>query len=159
MVQFGKLPVKESIVKPLQIISAFAILLVFLTGCSSAAPSPDLGQPVQEPVSTSFGEYTDINIPAFHEMLKSEDFTLVNVHIPYEGDIDWTDVSIPYNEIERYLSSLPADKDAKIVLYCRSGRMSTIAAEELVRLGYTNIWQVVGGMVAWQNAGLPLIEK
>jgi rhodanese-related sulfurtransferase len=36
--------------------------------------------------------------------------------------------------------------------------MSMIAAEELVKLGYTNIWNLDGGMVAWEKAGQP-IEK
>jgi rhodanese-related sulfurtransferase len=36
--------------------------------------------------------------------------------------------------------------------------MSTIAAEELVRLGYTNVWNLAGGMVEWEKAGFE-IEK
>jgi phage shock protein E len=90
------------------------------------------------------------------EMLEEKDFTFINVHIPFEGDIPNTDLSIPYNQIENNLELLPADKEAKIVLYCRSDRMSTIAARELVELGYSNIWNVAGGMVAWERAGLPL---
>src|SRR3972149_11843237 len=80
-------------------------------------------------------KYIDIASGELYEMLKSKDFYFVNVHTPYEGEIEKTDAFIPYNEIDRNLNNLPNDKNAKIVLYCRSGRMSTIAAQKLVDLG------------------------
>lgn len=91
-------------------------------------------------------------------MLESKDFLFVNTHIPFDGDIPNTDLSMPFNEIEQYLDQLPSDKGAKIVLYCRSGNMSTDAAEQLVKLGYTNVYELDGGFNAWEVAGLA-IEK
>lgn len=91
-------------------------------------------------------------------MLKSKDFTLVNVHIPYEGELPQTDVFIPYDEIDKYLDRLPADKNTKIVLYCKTDRMSRIAAERLVELGYTNIWDMKGGMLEWRQKGYPILN-
>jgi rhodanese-related sulfurtransferase len=88
-------------------------------------------------------------------MLANKEFTFVNVHIPFEGNISGTDLSIPYDQISQNLDKLP-DKITKIVLYCRSGRMSAIAAETLVGLGYTNIWNLSGGMAAWEQAGLKI---
>ncbi len=103
--------------------------------------------------------YTDISVAELQKMLAREDFTLVNTHIPFEGDIAGTDVSLPYNEIAGKLDQLPADKDAKIVLYCRSGSMSTDAAATLVERGYTNVFELDGGMIAWEKAGLPLLGR
>jgi rhodanese-related sulfurtransferase len=102
------------------------------------------------------GAYYNIGVPEMQQMLANKDFTFVNVHIPFEGDIAGTDASIPFDQIDKNLDQLPADKNARIVLYCRSGRMSEIAAETLVGLGYTNIWNLDGGMYAWEQAGLPI---
>lgn len=85
-----------------------------------------------------------------------EEFFFVNTHVPYEGEISDTDAFIPYNEVEDYLPQLPADKSARIVVYCRSGSMSAVAAATLARLGYTNVWDLAGGMNAWVREGLSL---
>src|SRR3972149_7556675 len=103
--------------------------------------------------------FTDITVAELSTMLESKDFLFVNTHIPYEGEIAGTDTFVPYNELEQYADQLPADKDARIVLYCRSGRMSEIAATALVQQGYTQVYEVDGGMIAWEEAGLPLIGK
>jgi len=121
-----------------------------------AACQPGSTQVGGKQVQVEGGAYTEISVNELQSMLKDKDFTLVNVHIPFEGDIPNTDVSIPYDQIAQSLDQLPADKNAEIVLYCRSDRMSTIASETLVGLGYTNIYNLDGGMVAWENAGLKI---
>ena len=129
----------------------FLLSAVVLAGCQS---KPVTG----ETVTVAGGSYQNIAPTELNTMLKTKDFVFVNVHIPFAGNITGTDLSIPYDQINasENLSQLPADKSAKIVLYCRSGRMSAIAAEQLVALGYTNIWNVAGGMDAWEQAGFDL---
>ena len=58
-------------------------------------------------------------------------------------------ILIPEYEIaDRAEKELP-DKDQLILVYCRSGRRSKIAAEELVKLGYTNVKEF-GGIIDWK---------
>ena len=116
---------------------------------------------VGEKVNADGGTYNNITADELDSMLKKKDFVFVNVHIPFEGNIADTDLSIPYDQITEpaNLAQLPVDKNAKIVLYCRSGRMSAIAAEELVKLGYANIWNLKGGMLEWERDGFEIQGK
>jgi len=131
-----------------------AIAALSLGACQSGGADQTAGQSV----SVDGGTYTDIGPDELSTMLENKDFVFVNVHIPFEGDIADTDLSIPYDQITEpaNLAQLPADKDAKVVLYCRSGRMSAIAAQALLEEGYTNLWNLDGGMVAWEQAGYPI---
>ncbi len=104
------------------------------------------------------GTYLSVSPTRLDAMLATKDFTFVNVHVPYEGEIAGTDAFIPYDQVTTRLAELPAAMDAKILVYCRSGRMSTIAAQTLVGLGYTNVWELDGGFNAWQAAGFPLVQ-
>ena len=103
--------------------------------------------------------YANITPQQLYSMLDKKDFLLVNVHIPYEGEIEKTDLFIPYDEIEKNLDKLPKDKNAKIVVYCMSDRMSNIAARKLVELGYANVANLEGGMIAWHQNGYKIIRK
>jgi rhodanese-related sulfurtransferase len=132
----------------------FVLSIILLTGCSQYDAKERLE--VGRSVSVRGGSYTDITVAELQTMLEDKDFTFINVHIPFEGDIPRTDLSIPYNAIEQNLSQFPIEKDAKIVLYCRSDRMSRIAAATLIGLGYTNIWNLEGGTIAWERAGYQL---
>ena len=139
----------------------FVAAMVFvLSACQSSAAATNAAAPagMGTAVKVDGGSYMDLSVTELKGLLDQKAFTFVNVHIPFEGNLPKTDLSLPYDTIGQNLDKLPGDKNAKIVLYCRSGRMSTIAATELVKLGYTNIWNLAGGMDAWAQAGQP-IEK
>jgi rhodanese-related sulfurtransferase len=127
-------------------------LFVFLAACS---PSANSDSPTQEAAS---GSYQTLTIDEFASIIDSQDerYTIVNVHIPYEGEVAATDAHIPYNDIEALTDALP-DKDAPIILYCRSGRMSEEASRALIDLGYTQVWDVPGGMIAWEQSARELL--
>lgn len=145
------------------IICVAIVLLLAACGGAEPAPAPALDPPAANQPSALLAKspnaagYVDITIDELAGLLAQKELTLVNVHIPYEGELPQTDLFIPFDEIEDYLAQLPA-KDAPIVLYCRSGRMSTDAAEVLVDLGYTNVYELDGGFNAWAAAGHELLQ-
>ena len=155
------MPVKAT---KLALLMAILLLLVGAAACGSGGPGEkgsenDSPPVVGQRVETDDGSYIDISSQDLQAMLEAKDFSFVNVHAPYEGEIEPTDLFIPPDEIEDRLGELPSDTDAKIVVYCRSGNMSTTAATTLVRLGYTNVWNVAGGMIAWEKAGYPMLAS
>lgn len=103
--------------------------------------------------------YKNISVEKFSEMMQRKDFILINVHIPYQGEISGTDRLIPYHTIDRRQEELPADRDAKVVVYCLSGPMGHVAADKLVKLGYTNVLHFEGGMAAWVRSGHQLVYR
>ena len=58
-------------------------------------------------------------------------------------------ILIPEYEIADHAENELSDKNQLILVYCRSGRRSKIAAEELVKLGYTNVKEF-GGIIDWE---------
>lgn len=57
-------------------------------------------------------------------------------------------ILIPDYEIAARAEDILLDKNQKILVYCRSGRRSKLAAEALLALGYTNVWEF-GGIIDW----------
>ena len=58
--------------------------------------------------------------------------------------------------MERDVETLIPDKDTPIVLYCGGGFRSALAADNLQKMGYTNVISMDGGMRAWREAGYPV---
>jgi rhodanese-related sulfurtransferase len=58
--------------------------------------------------------------------------------------------------LERDIETVIPDREAEIVLYCGGGFRSALAADNLQKMGYTNIWSMDGGMRAWREAGYPV---
>ena len=97
--------------------------------------------------------YRVVTVDELQTMLEKKDFLLVNVHTPFEGNIPQTDLHFPYDEISQKLDQLPAEKDAKLLVYCLTSGMAKEAIATLLEAGYTNLWMLEGGTTAWLEAG------
>ena len=103
--------------------------------------------------------YVDRSPAEVAALLAGDDPFLLDVHVPNEGYLAGTDARIPFTEVAARQAELPTDPDARIVVYCLSGRMSEIAANDLAGRAYGNVVNLAGGMLAWQAAGYELVPE
>ena len=146
--------------KHLWLLVLFVITVAALAACDSSDENDEPPPTITQAVSTEpTGEYQTLSIEEFAEIVdeRADEYQIINVHIPYAGEVPNTDANVPYNDLDALMAALP-DKDAPIVLYCRSGNMSQQASEALIAHGYTQVWDVPGGMNAWQSIDRELID-
>jgi len=130
----------------------FGIVIALAASCRSSS-NGDTAPP------TAAASVTRLSPEAFRDAIAAGGGFVVNVHVPYEGEIAGTDAFVPYNAIAARAAELPQDKNAPLLVYCRSGRMSAMAIPALQQLGYTRILELTGGMDAWRAAGLPIVDR
>lgn len=67
--------------------------------------------------------------------------------------------NIPMSSLKNQLDNLAKEMDMPILMYCRSGNISGKACRVLKRAGFTNVHNLAGGILSWQDANLPLTKK
>lgn len=130
------------ILKTAALVSA-AIMLIIFAGCGKAEES-DIQQPAPS--------LENITAEEAKEIMDSESgYVILDVRTQEEYDEGHIPgaVLIPDTDIKSKAESVLKDKNQLILVYCRSGRRSKIAAADLVSLGYTNIKEF-GGIIEWQ---------
>ena len=131
-------------------VAAAPLLLMacLLAACSGNTETAGSGAPSAEGIQG----FTVLTPQQLHDMMAERDVYVVNVHVPYEGEIGGTDAFIPYTEIASQLDKLPFDEQP-VVIYCRSGITSQQAAEAMAAAGAPAFYELEGGYMAWQAAG------
>lgn len=61
--------------------------------------------------------------------------------------------------LEYHIADVVPDTDMEIVLYCRGGNRSALAADSLQHMGYTNVFSMDGGWRAWEERGYPVSHE
>jgi rhodanese-related sulfurtransferase len=67
-------------------------------------------------------------------------------------------VNIPIRSLMKNVSQLPKDKGAPVVVVCKSGIRAAYGTMALKLLGYTNVKDLQGGMLAWEKDALPVVK-
>ena len=88
------------------------------------------------------------------------DVVLVDTREPHEYQEAHLDGGrlVPPGLLADEIAAAAPDKSARTILYCRSGNRSAIAAAQLQELGYDNVASMAGGILAWQEQGLPVVS-
>ena len=133
-----------------------AILCIFLTACGDATSIGIIGG-ADGPTAILVSEkgektmYQQITAEEAKKIMDSgEEHIILDTREQDEFDEGHIagSILIPYTEIENKAEEMLPDKDAQILVYCRSGRRSKIASESLAKLGYTNVKEF-GGIIDW----------
>ncbi len=92
--------------------------------------------------------------------IEAGDVVLVDTREPHEYQEAHLENGklVPPGLLADEIAAAAPDKSARTILYCRSGNRSYKAAEQLEALGYTDVASMAGGILAWQEQGLPVIS-
>lgn len=101
--------------------------------------------------ATDSPKFANISPSEFREAISTMDPFVVDVHIPEQTHLPGTDAFIPYNQVTDRLAEFPEDKTTEILVYCRSGSMSAEASRVLAAAGYTNVKNLIGGVIAYRE--------
>ena len=127
--------------KKLAMISIGLALLLCLFGFAGCAKEEDPMESTYQQITAQEAKFI---------MDTEKDYVIIDARTEEEfatGHIA-NAILIPEYEIAQRAEAELPDKEALILVYCRSGRRSKIASEELVKLGYTNVKEF-GGIIDW----------
>ncbi len=118
----------------------------------------DAGKPVET--------IAQINVHALNQQLSSNGLRVLDVreedewdegHIISASFMPYTSL-VPQLDIPARIDELPWSHDDSIAVTCATGKRSSTAISILRRHGYKQLYNVTGGMAAWENAGFPMLD-
>jgi sulfur-carrier protein adenylyltransferase/sulfurtransferase len=114
-----------------------------------------------EPIDLVRSRIEELDPADASEELASGDAVLVDTREQHEWDEAHLEGAtlVPPATVGERIGEVVPDRSRRVVLYCRVGNRSARAADQLEsELGYENVASIAGGIVAWQEAGLPVVE-
>lgn len=131
--------------------------VALMAGCSSTSPSATSSTTAAATASVSGASsasvgYTTISASEAKEMIDAGGVTVVDVRTQseYEGGHIPGAVLVTLDTIKDAPPAALPDQDATLLVYCRTGVRSAQASAALVKLGYTHVYNMDGGITAWK---------
>ena len=153
------------------IMPAIFLAGIFFISCESSSSFINEYDDVQSMVEDTKTRIDQITLDEFKSKVDDEEmFTLVDVRTRSEHDAGYIpgSVLIPRGKLEFSISKeafweeegmYTPLKDDVLIVYCRSGNRSALAAESLKKLGFTNVYSLEGGFNSWKTAYPENVEK
>lgn len=105
--------------------------------------------------------FADIKPREAVNLINREDAVALDVRDDneYRGGHILNAIHIPYALLDERLQELDSYKDKPVIVYCRTGQRSAEASVLLRKQGFSRVYKLGGGVLAWQGADLPLTKK
>lgn len=105
--------------------------------------------------------YTDVDVATAYNMIMNGSYpNLIILDVRTQGEYDSGHIRgavlIPNTELDARIGELAGYENLEIIVYCRSGARSMAASVILDSYNLTKVYNMVGGILAWQDAGYPL---
>lgn len=127
---------------------------LLLTGCAAKTDSAD-----SMASDASSAAVPSLDAAAFQSKIIQRGVIVLDVRTADEFNqsriIDARNINVESADFDSAIAEL--DKNATYALYCQSGRRSAIAYTKMKEAGFTNLYNLDGGMIAWESAGLPRV--
>jgi len=123
-----------------------------------------LGAIVFSSINLVYGKYTDIDVATANDMITNGTYpnlTILDVRTESEYDAGHLEnaVLIPLAELESRIDEILQYKDTEIIVYCKVGGRSAQASTILDSNNFTKVFNVQGGITAWESAGYPVTHE
>lgn len=107
------------------------------------------------------GDKGSVDPVAATAMINQRDATVIDVRpsADYAKGHIINSVNIPMNGLKKQTGALSKYKDRPIIVSCRSGSQSSSASQVLRKAGFPEVYNLKGGIMAWESANLPLTRK
>jgi rhodanese-related sulfurtransferase len=95
------------------------------------------------------------------QLMNKEDVVVLDVREAAEtiGGKITRAIQIPVGAVAKRIGELEKHKDKTLLVYCKSGARSGVACKQLGKHGFDKVYSLNGGLMAWQEAHLPLSKK
>ena len=129
----------------------FAVIIIF----SFIIPMALMIPPVNACESTNSPFIENISVRTASRIIRRINPLILDVRNSEDFEIGhlFNAINIPYLELEERIQELEGSKNDKIIVYCKTGITSELASELLYTLGFTKIYNMLGGIQEWLNSG------